>query len=91
MAVFGLVQSTDLDPIQAVRAALAMGRELEQLNARLGPKFGVQLQMRTGMTSLLPHYPPCYGREKTMKSLRLFAEPFMPPCRASRRATVAAG
>ena len=27
MAVFGLVQSTDLDPIQAVRAALAMGRE----------------------------------------------------------------
>ena len=43
-----------------------------------------KLQMRTGMTSLLPHYPPCYGREKTMKSLRLFAEPFMPPCRASR-------
>ena len=49
MAVFGLLQSTDLDPIQAVRAALAMGRELELLNARLEPQYGVRLQMRTGI------------------------------------------
>ena len=49
MAVFGLLQSTDLDPIQAVRAALAMGRELDLLNARLEPRYGVRLQMRTGI------------------------------------------
>ncbi|MFN8467870.1 MAG: adenylate/guanylate cyclase domain-containing protein [Caldilineaceae bacterium] len=49
MAVFGLLQSTDLDPIQAVRAALAMGRELDLLNARLEPRFGIRLQMRTGI------------------------------------------
>ena len=49
MAVFGLLQSTDLDPVQAVRAALTMGRELELLNARLEPQYGVRLQMRTGI------------------------------------------
>jgi hypothetical protein len=42
------------------------------------------------MTSLLLHYPPYYGREKTMKSLRLFAE-VIPPFRTSRGATAAAG
>jgi class 3 adenylate cyclase/predicted ATPase len=49
MAVFGLLQSTDLDPIQAVRAALTMGRELAVLNQRIEPQYGVQLQMRTGI------------------------------------------
>lgn len=49
MAVFGLIQSTDLDPIQAVRAALTMGRELALLNRRLEPQHGVRLQMRTGI------------------------------------------
>jgi class 3 adenylate cyclase/predicted ATPase len=49
MAVFGLLHSTDLDPIQAVRAALAMGRELAQLNSRIEPRLGVRLQMRTGI------------------------------------------
>lgn len=49
MAVFGLVHSTDLDPIQAVRAALAMGRELELLNRRFEPQYGIRLQMRTGI------------------------------------------
>jgi alkanesulfonate monooxygenase SsuD/methylene tetrahydromethanopterin reductase-like flavin-dependent oxidoreductase (luciferase family) len=50
-----------------------------------------ELQARTGMTSLLLHYPPYYGREKTMKSLRLFAERVIPPFRTSRGATAAAG
>ena len=33
-----------------------------------------EMQARTGMTSLLLHYPPYYGREKAMNSLKLFAE-----------------
>ena len=33
-----------------------------------------EMQARTGMTSLLLHYPPYYGRDKAMKSLKLFAE-----------------
>jgi alkanesulfonate monooxygenase SsuD/methylene tetrahydromethanopterin reductase-like flavin-dependent oxidoreductase (luciferase family) len=37
-----------------------------------------ELQARTGMTSLLLHYPPYYGREKTMRSLKLFAERVIP-------------
>jgi alkanesulfonate monooxygenase SsuD/methylene tetrahydromethanopterin reductase-like flavin-dependent oxidoreductase (luciferase family) len=38
-------------------------------------------QQKTGMTSLLLHYPPYYGHEKAMKSLRLFAEKVMPEFR----------
>lgn len=37
-----------------------------------------ELEALTGMTSLLLHYPPYYGHEKAMKSLRLFAEQVMP-------------
>ena len=33
-----------------------------------------EMQARTGMTSLLLHYPPYYGHDKAMQSLRLFAE-----------------
>ena len=40
-----------------------------------------ELQARTGMTSLLVHYPPYYGREKAMRSLRLFAERVIPAFR----------
>ena len=39
-----------------------------------------EMQARTGMTSLLLHYPPYYGR-KTMKSLKLFAERAIPAFR----------
>jgi hypothetical protein len=39
------------------------------------------LEARTGMTSLLLHYPPHYGHEKATKSLRLFAEKVMPEFR----------
>ncbi len=37
-----------------------------------------ELHKATGLTSLLLHYPPYYGHDKTMKSLRLFAERVMP-------------
>ncbi|MFO1079165.1 MAG: LLM class flavin-dependent oxidoreductase [Reyranellaceae bacterium] len=40
-----------------------------------------EMQARTGMTSLLVHYPPYYGREKAMRSLRLFAERVIPAFR----------
>ena len=39
------------------------------------------VEAKTGMTSLLLHYPPYYGHDKTMKSLRLFAEKVMPEFR----------
>jgi hypothetical protein len=41
------------------------------------------LREHTGLTSLLLHYPPYYGHEKTMQSLRLFAERVMPEFRSS--------
>jgi len=40
--------------------------------------LGRALRDQTGLTSLLLHYPPSYGHEKTMQSLRLFAEHVMP-------------
>jgi hypothetical protein len=43
------------------------------------------------MTSLLLHYPPYYGREKTMRSLKLFAEHVIPSFRLERGSTAAAG
>jgi len=48
------------------------------------------LRPTTGLTSLLLHYPPYYGHEKTMQSLRLFAERVMPEFRPpTRREAVA--
>jgi alkanesulfonate monooxygenase SsuD/methylene tetrahydromethanopterin reductase-like flavin-dependent oxidoreductase (luciferase family) len=49
-----------------------------------------EMQARTGMTSLLLHYPPYYGREKTMKSLRLFAERVIPAFRPPAQRVAAA-
>jgi alkanesulfonate monooxygenase SsuD/methylene tetrahydromethanopterin reductase-like flavin-dependent oxidoreductase (luciferase family) len=40
-----------------------------------------ELQDKTGLTSLLLHYPPYYGHDKAMRSLRLFAERVMPEFR----------
>jgi len=40
-----------------------------------------ELRHKTGLTSLLLHYPPYYGHEKAMQSLRLFAEKVMPEFR----------
>lgn len=48
------------------------------------------LRDRTAMTSLLLHYPPYYGHEKTMQSLRLFAERVMPEFRPPAGRTAAA-
>ena len=49
-----------------------------------------EMQARTGMTSLLLHYPPYYGREKTMKSLKLFAERVIPAFRPPAQRVAAA-
>ncbi|NDH61120.1 MAG: LLM class flavin-dependent oxidoreductase [Alphaproteobacteria bacterium] len=49
-----------------------------------------EMQARTGMTSLLLHYPPYYGREKTMNSLKLFAERVIPAFRPPARRVAAA-
>ncbi|HEX4509859.1 MAG TPA: hypothetical protein VH328_07270, partial [Burkholderiaceae bacterium] len=49
-----------------------------------------EMQARTGMTSLLLHYPPYYGREKAMKSLKLFAERVIPAFRPPARRAQAA-
>jgi alkanesulfonate monooxygenase SsuD/methylene tetrahydromethanopterin reductase-like flavin-dependent oxidoreductase (luciferase family) len=43
------------------------------------------LRDQTGLTSLLLHYPPYYGHENTMQSLRLFAERVMPEFRSPPR------
>src|SRR6185503_17272036 len=40
-----------------------------------------ELRDKTGLTSLLLHYPPYYGHEKAMRSLQLFAERVMPEFR----------
>ena len=40
-----------------------------------------ELREKTGLTSLLLHYPPYYGHEKAMRSLRLFAERVIPEFR----------
>ena len=49
-----------------------------------------EIQARTGMTSLLLHYPPYYGREKAMKSLKLFAERVIPAFRPPAQRVAAA-
>ena len=45
------------------------------------------LHDQTGLTSLLLHYPPSYGHEKTMQSLRLFAECVIPAFRPPSKGT----
>lgn len=40
-----------------------------------------ELRDKTGLTSLLLHYPPYYGHERAMRSLKLFAERVMPAFR----------
>ena len=49
MAVFGLRQSWEDDAQRAVRSALAMVADLDQLNEDLAPRYGVRLQMRVGV------------------------------------------
>jgi hypothetical protein len=40
-----------------------------------------ELRAATGITSLVLHYPPYYGVEKTLNSLRLFAKEVIPAFR----------
>ena len=48
-----------------------------------------RLREMTGMTSLVLHYPPYYGPEKALRSLRMFAAEVMPAFRDGARATAA--
>jgi class 3 adenylate cyclase/tetratricopeptide (TPR) repeat protein len=49
VAVFGLNRAHEDDPHRAVRAALALGRSLEDLNRRLHRRYGIELSMRVGI------------------------------------------
>jgi len=49
MAVFGLQQSWEDDAQRAVRAALSMVADLEELNREVGRRYGVTLRMRVGI------------------------------------------
>jgi alkanesulfonate monooxygenase SsuD/methylene tetrahydromethanopterin reductase-like flavin-dependent oxidoreductase (luciferase family) len=40
-----------------------------------------ELKAKTGLTSLMLHYPPWYGTEKATRSLELFATEVMPRLR----------
>ena len=70
------------DDLLATHAAARLGRDGDRPPARM--------QARTGMTSLLLHYPPYYGREKAMRSLKLFAERVIPAFRPPARQVAAA-
>ena len=45
-----------------------------------------ELESVTGMTSLVLHYPPYYGAEKTIRMLRLFGEAVLPAFKDETRA-----
>ncbi len=49
MAVFGLSRSFEDDAHRAIRSALAMLDDLDELNADIGNRYGVTLHMRVGI------------------------------------------
>jgi class 3 adenylate cyclase len=51
MAAFGVPVAHEDDPIRALRAALRMRRRLEEVNADLRARYGVELQIRTGVNT----------------------------------------
>jgi class 3 adenylate cyclase len=51
MAVFGIPQLHEDDPLRAVRAAFDMQKSLERLNRDLRERWGVELAIRTGINT----------------------------------------
>jgi len=51
MAAFGVPIAHEDDPARALRAALRMRERLAEVNAELDPRFGVTLQIRTGVNT----------------------------------------
>ncbi len=51
MAVWGIPRANENDPTYAVRAALALQRELAALSAELAQKRGISLRMRVGINT----------------------------------------
>ncbi|HET7235492.1 MAG TPA: adenylate/guanylate cyclase domain-containing protein [Actinomycetota bacterium] len=51
MAAFGVPVAHEDDPIRALRAALRMRRRLVEVNTDLRSRFGVELQIRTGINT----------------------------------------
>jgi alkanesulfonate monooxygenase SsuD/methylene tetrahydromethanopterin reductase-like flavin-dependent oxidoreductase (luciferase family) len=47
------------------------------------------MQEATGCTSMMLHYPPYYGAEKTLASLTLFAEEVMPHFKTGKKKKIA--
>ena len=51
MAAFGVPTAHEDDPSRALRAALRMRERLSRVNAEIEPRFGVTLQVRTGVNT----------------------------------------
>src|SRR5207247_4398033 len=51
MAVFGIPAVHEDDALRAVRAAADLGSALERLNVELEQRWGVRLQVRTGVNT----------------------------------------
>ena len=51
MAVFGVPAAHEDDPSRALRAALAMRERLVELNAQLGERYGVNIDIRIGINT----------------------------------------
>src|SRR5205823_13284788 len=51
VAVFGIPTAHEDDVERALRAALGMQARLQELNAKIAPRYGVELAMRIGVNS----------------------------------------
>lgn len=71
----GTIQKEDVDSVQYDELA-----ETTLLHGSPDTVVGKlkALQAETGMTSVVLHFPPYYGHEKTMRMLKLFSETVLP-------------